>query len=71
MPMSDGHATTWGVAGGITWSHPGHRYARVAALPVTGRTDQSPSAWCSTRTGSFAAARRAGRLDDTAVTPRP
>jgi hypothetical protein len=43
-----GQVTTCGVAGRISWSQPGHRYALLVAEPVSDRTTQSPSDASST-----------------------
>lgn len=44
-----GHATTCGVAGGISWSQPGQRYDFTLVAPVIFRTTHSPSGHSSTR----------------------
>ena len=46
-----GQATTCGIPGGISWSHPGQRYVLAEAAPGTGRTTQSPSGHDSTCSG--------------------
>src|SRR6266700_7916957 len=48
---SAGHATTCGVPGTISWSHPGQRYAFTDPAPGILRTTQSPSGHDSTRSG--------------------
>ncbi len=48
LGSSEGQATTCGVAGGISWSQPGHRYGFVEPDPVIRRTIHSPSGCCST-----------------------
>src|SRR5271166_5802258 len=48
---SAGQATTCGVPGTISWSHPGQRYAFVDPAPGIRRTTQSPSGHDSTRSG--------------------
>ena len=60
-PSSFGHATTCGVAGRISWSQPGQRYAFVATAPGIGRTTQSPSGHSSIRSGPSGAAGAEGR----------
>ncbi len=49
--LSAGQATTCGVPGTISRSHPGQRYAFVVPAPGTGLTTQSPSGQDSTRSG--------------------
>jgi RecB family endonuclease NucS len=48
---SAGQATTCGVPGTISWSHPGQRYAFADPAPGIRRTIQSPSGHDSTRSG--------------------
>ena len=48
---SAGQATTCGVPGTISWSHPGQRYALADPAPGIRRTTQSPSGHDSTRSG--------------------
>ena len=51
LAPSAGHATTCGVPGTISWSHPGQRYAFADPAPGILRTTQSPSGHDSTRSG--------------------